>query len=96
MTRKAKLSIFFLALAAIVLLPVTADAKKETTLHRLTHVGRVVLDKPIEIGKDNKGVKLETITFSGDEAIVIIWNRDRKSTRLNSSHSSVSRMPSSA
>ena len=73
----------FLALAAIVLLPVTADAKKETTLHRLTHVGRVVLDKPIEIGKDNKGVKLETITFSGDEAIVIIWNRTPASVKAH-------------
>ena len=83
MTRKAKLSIFFLALAAMVLVPVTADAEKETTLHRLTHVGRVVLDHPIEIGKDNKGVKLETITFSGDEAIVIIWNRTPASVKAH-------------
>ena len=34
--------------------------------------------------------------FSGDALPQIYGNLDRKSTRLNSSHSSVSRMPSSA
>lgn len=52
MIDKAKFCIFILVLTAIVLLPVTVDAKKETSLHRITHVGRVVIDKPIEIGKD--------------------------------------------
>ena len=33
---------------------------------------------------------------SDDEQIIPSWALDRKSTRLNSSHSSVSRMPSSA
>src|SRR3546814_3860471 len=38
-------------------------------------------------------------TFTDDDLIVgsrARWNRDRKSTRLNSSHSCASRMPSSA
>ena len=29
----------------------------------------------MQIGRDHKGIKLEAITFSGDEATVIVWNR---------------------
>ena len=38
----------------------------------------------------------QTECFDTREASIAAWNRDRKSTRLNSSHEFVSRMPSSA
>ena len=49
-----------------------------------------------------KGERLDTLnpeeylSFLVDGSIEISANRDRKSTRLNSSHQTVSRMPSSA
>ena len=36
------------------------------------------------------------VTVSLEESTVLVWKVDRKSTRLNSSHSGESRMPSSA
>ena len=62
---------------------------------------------PSDVGVNNSSVEsLISLAFddSATQAVVIIKNgkiigeryADRKSTRLNSSHSSVSRMPSSA
>ena len=42
---------------------------------------------------DQVGLEISAVTIDG---AAVEWRSDRKSTRLNSSHSSVSRMPSSA
>ena len=39
---------------------------------------------------------VEAMNASGKKQVIKTWSRDRKSTRLNSSHSGESRMPSSA
>ncbi len=75
MTRKCAVSILFTTLALFVLFPSNVDAKKDVSVHRVTHAGNVILDKPIEVGVDNRGVRVETITFSGDEALVVVHNR---------------------
>jgi len=71
---RINLSLVF-AMALILPLAVTAASKAPPTFSRITHTGKVVADKLIEIGLDLKGVKLEAVTFSGDEAVVVVWNR---------------------
>ena len=44
----------------------------------------------------NSNENLENNNHNENDKIIIKKQKDRKSTRLNSSHSSVSRMPSSA
>ena len=49
--------------------------------------------------KDQAGNEVTLSHYRGNQAVVLVFypfTLDRKSTRLNSSHSSVSRMPSSA
>ena len=75
MTRKHTGPFLAMTLAVLVLFPFDVDAKKDVTVHRVTHAGTVILDKPIEVGVDNRGVRVETITFSGDEALVVVYNR---------------------
>lgn len=76
MMTKAMLSFVLAAFMTVALLPVsTAAEKKAPNMSRMTHVGRVVTDKPIQIGLENKGVKLESIAFDGEEAAVVVWNR---------------------
>jgi hypothetical protein len=75
MIRKSAVSILFTAVTWFVLFPPNIDAKQDVSIHRVTHVGNVILDKPIEVGVDNRGVRVETITFSGDEALVVVYNR---------------------
>ncbi len=74
MLRRINLSLVF-AMALILPLAVTAASKAPPTFSRITHTGNVVAGKLIEIGRDLKGVKLEAVTFSGDEAVVVVWNR---------------------
>ena len=76
MVKKAKLSIALL-LAAMMVVPmsVATGDEKPKTYHRFSYSGKILVDKPIEIGIDLKGVKLESIFFSGNEALVIVWNR---------------------
>lgn len=65
-----------LLLAAMILpMAVSAATKAPATFSRITHSGKVITGKALEIGIDHKGVKLEAITFSGDEAVVVVWNR---------------------
>ena len=53
------------------------------------------LDTPVpDIPKNTKRVFIDTVVFDREEKTRIL--SDRKSTRLNSSHIAVSRMPSSA
>ena len=57
-------------------------------------VGRELRDLGYDCQVENGRVR-----FQGDRRAIIetnLWLRDRKSTRLNSSHSGESRMPSSA
>ena len=75
MARKCEVSILCATLALFVLFASNADAKKDGSTHRVTHTGKVILDRPIEVGVDNQGVRVETITFSGDEALVVVYNR---------------------
>ena len=75
MIRKHTVSALVMTLSVLALCPFAVDAKTNVTMHRVTHAGKVILDKPIEVGVDNRGVKVETITFSGDEAFVVIYNR---------------------
>lgn len=44
--------------------------------------GALVLDQPIEMGIDVKGVKMQSVYFSGTEAMVILWNRRPQSTKV--------------
>lgn len=75
MIRKCAVSILFTTIASFVLFSFNTDAKQNVSIHRVTHAGNVILDKPIEVGVDNRGVRVETITFSGDEALVVVYNR---------------------
>jgi hypothetical protein len=74
MFAKIKLPAFFL-IAMMVPMALTAGTEKSVNYSRITHSGKVVVGKSMQIGRDHKGVKLEAITFSGDEATVIVWNR---------------------
>ena len=67
--------------------PVCTIVGKTWDLH-VTEVLRVSLEENLEMIRDS----ISFVKSQGREAIY----EDRKSTRLNSSHSSVSRMPSSA
>lgn len=69
-----KLPAFFL-IAMMVPMALTAGTEKPVNYSRMTHGGKVVVGKAMNIGRDHKGIKLEAITFSGAEATVIVWNR---------------------
>lgn len=75
MIHKCAVSILFTTITSFVLFPLNIDAKQNVSIHRVTHAGNVILDKPIEVGVDNRGIRVETITFSGDEALVVVYNR---------------------
>ncbi len=69
----------FLALLFVVMMvvpmAVAVGDEKPKTYYRVSYSGKMLVDKPIDIGKDLKGVKLESIFFSKNEALVIVWNR---------------------
>ncbi len=70
-----RISFSLLLAAALVLsLTITTDAKEPVSYGRIAHTGTMVTDKPIEIALDLNGVKLEAITFSGNEAVAVVWN----------------------
>ncbi len=74
MFTRIKLPAFFL-IAMMVPMALTAGTEKPVNYSRMTHGGKVVVGKAMNIGREHKGVKLEAITFSGAEATVIVWNR---------------------
>jgi hypothetical protein len=74
MFARIKLPAFFL-IAMMVPMALTAATDKPVNYSRITHGGKVVVGKSMNIGRDLKGVKLEAITFSGAEATVIVWNK---------------------
>ena len=75
MIKKIRCSLFLALTLAILPMAVGAAEEEPKTFHSVSYSGAMVLDKTIEIGIDHRGVKLEAITFSGDEALVVTWNR---------------------
>jgi hypothetical protein len=74
MFARIKLPAFFL-IAMMFPMALTAATEKQVNYSRMTHGGKVVVGKAMDIGREHKGIKVEAITFSGNEAIVIVWNR---------------------
>ena len=67
----------------------SASSSSSTTIHDSGHSHSISALRPSESGNTIS-------TSSGGTAVTASTNRDRKSTRLNSSHSQQTRMPSSA
>lgn len=67
---------FLLILVAMMILPMAmaTGEEKPRTLSRVSHSGKMVINKIIQIDIDHKGVKLDAVTFSGDEALLVAWN----------------------
>lgn len=65
-------------------MPVLAEeaAAQKGVLGNDSFAGPMALDQPIEIGIDVKGVKMQSVYFSGTEAMVIMWNRRPQSTKV--------------
>lgn len=74
MFARIKLPAFFL-IAMMFPMALTAATEKQVNYSRTTFGGKVVVGKSMNIGREHKGVKIEAITFSGNEATVIVWNR---------------------
>ncbi len=83
MMKKARFSI--LILAALVIFPrvIAKGEEKAKTYTPISYGRAMIVDKVIEIGIDHKGVKLEAITFSGQEALFIAWNRTPSSVKAS-------------
>lgn len=61
----------------------SAEETPKSLLGAASFAGKVVLDQPIEMNLDVKGVKLQSIYFSDKQAMVILWNRRPKSVAVN-------------
>jgi hypothetical protein len=76
MVKGIKFSVVLLfVMTMVVPMAVAVGDEKPKTYHRVSYSGKMVVDKPIDIGIDLKGIKLESIFFSENEALVILWNR---------------------
>ena len=71
---KFSLALLLVVMMAVPMAVVVGDEKPKT-YHRVSYSGKMLVDKPIDIGIDLKGIKLESIFFSENEALVIVWNR---------------------
>ena len=72
----------FLIMAAMIIpLAVSAATKEPATYSRMTYSGRVAVDKSLRIGIVRKGIKIESITFSGDEAVIVVSNKRAKGVK---------------
>lgn len=82
MAFKSTFSFVLAALFVVMLAPSTTLAEKAPAKwSKMTHVGRVIPGKPMQLGIDNNGVKVESIAFSENEAVVIVWNRTPESVK---------------
>jgi hypothetical protein len=74
-----------LLLGVMMLVPMAGAVgdEKPKTYYRASYSGKMLVDKPIDIGIDLKGVKLESIFFSKNEALVIVWNRTPSRVKAN-------------
>jgi hypothetical protein len=75
MVKRIKFSVALLLVVMVVIPMAVATGDEKTKTYRVSYSGKMVVDKPIDIGRDLKGVKLESIYFSKNEALVIVWNR---------------------
>lgn len=83
MGKKIKFSLFILVAMVFLPMAIAAGEEKPKTYHRASYSGKMIVDKIIEIGLDHKGVKLEAITFSGNEALLIAFNRTPSGVKAN-------------
>ena len=59
-------------------LAISAENSVKSVLGADSIAGKYSPDAPIELNLDVKGVKLQSIYFSGKQAMVILWNRRPK------------------
>lgn len=83
MIKRTALSFPVLLAMSILSMAVAVAAEKPKTYDRVSHSGKVIIGKPIDIGIDHNGVKLESVAFSGNEALVIVWNRTPSAVKGN-------------
>lgn len=81
MIRNTLLSFLALAVTAVFAIPSARAAEAPKTFSHISHTGKVIVDKPVELTLVHKGVKLESISFSGNEALIIVWNRTPKAVK---------------
>lgn len=81
MIRNTLLSFLVLSVTAVLVVPGADAAEAPKKFSRLSHTGKVIADKVVELALDHKGVSLESISFSGNEALVIVWNRTPKAVK---------------
>ncbi|MDH3669807.1 MAG: hypothetical protein OES46_01420 [Gammaproteobacteria bacterium] len=81
MIRKTLLSFLVLAVTVVFAIPSAKAAEAPNNFSRISHAGKVIVDKPVELALVHKGVKLESISFSGNEVLVIVWNRTPKAVK---------------
>lgn len=72
-------------LGAVLAMPMLAGAAEQAAAKAAASKGMfsgaMVQDRPIDIGIDVRGVKMESVYFNGTEAMVILWNRSSKPAR---------------
>ena len=83
MIRNTMLSFLVLAVTAVFTIPGAKAAEAPENFSRISHTGRAIADKPVKLALDHKGVKLKSIGFSGNQALVIVWNRTPKAVKGN-------------
>jgi hypothetical protein len=59
------------------------EEEKIKTYYRLAHSGSLAVNKPIEIGADLRGIKLESTYFTDNEVLVVVWNRTPVTAHIN-------------
>ena len=75
MGARIKTTLLFLVAVVIVPLALASGQEKPKTYYPVSYGGAMEVNKIIEIGLDHRGVKIEAITFSGNEALLVTWNR---------------------
>lgn len=83
MTRRVPLYLSAVTVMTILAVAVAVAAEMPKTFDRVAYTGKVIVDKPVELGFDHGGVKFQSITFSGNEALIIVWNRMPKAVKGN-------------
>lgn len=79
-----QMRLLILLFAAMVVLPMTALGEdKVVTFYPASFTSAMVTDKIIDIDIDHRGVKLGAITFSGNEALLTVWNRSPNRVKAN-------------
>jgi hypothetical protein len=82
MMRRMRLTV--LLVAAMVVFPMAAfGGEEEVSFYPASFTSAMVTDKIIDIDIDHRGVKLGAITFSGNEALLTVWNRSPNRVKAN-------------